>query len=80
LTKANKSPERGRHLRDRFSYLYLLNIVSNNSASVSGGLDNEASGFEASVSGGKGNIASGNISSILGGKGNALSGEFGEEY
>jgi hypothetical protein len=62
-----------------------LNIASNNSASVSGGLDNEASGFEASgfeasVSGGEGNIASGNISSILGGKGNTLPTEFGEDY
>jgi len=51
------------------------NVISNEGASVSGGVVNTASGFDASVVGGVVNTASGSDASVVGGAGNTASGQ-----
>jgi len=51
------------------------NVISNEGASVSGGVVNTASGFDASVVGGVGNTASGFDASVVGGVSNTASGQ-----
>ena len=51
------------------------NVINRRGASITGGLQNIASGSDANVSGGLNNIASGPFSSVSGGGGNTASGQ-----